>query len=78
MTQTLDATFDGKVFRPEQAVELQPDTRVQLIVTVKSPAESKPKSFLQTARSLQLPGPVDWSSRLDDYLYGGATPRSAS
>jgi hypothetical protein len=31
-----------------------------------------PKSFLQVARSLRLQGPADWSSRLDDYLYGGA------
>jgi hypothetical protein len=30
------------------------------------------KSFLQVARSLHLQGPADWSSRLDDYLYGGA------
>jgi hypothetical protein len=34
------------------------------------PAE--PKSFLRVARSLRLQGPADWSSRLDDYLYGGA------
>ena len=72
MSQTLDATFDGEVFRPTQAVELQPDTQVQLIVTVKSTTVEKPKSFLRVARSLQLTGPADWSSRLDDYLYGGA------
>ena len=30
------------------------------------------RSFLQVARSLRLRGPADWSSRLDDYLYGGA------
>ena len=72
MSQTLDATFDGEVFRPTQAVELQPDTRVQLIVTVKSTTEETPKSFLRVARSLQLTGPTDWSSRVDDYLYGGA------
>ena len=35
--------------------------------------EQKAKSFLQVARSLRLQGPADWSSRLDDYLYGGAT-----
>jgi hypothetical protein len=72
MSQTLEATFDGEVFRPTEAVELQPDTRVQLIVTVKATAEEKPKSFLRVARSLQLSGPSDWSLRLDDYLYGGA------
>ncbi|MDX6496948.1 MAG: hypothetical protein QOG23_208 [Blastocatellia bacterium] len=32
----------------------------------------EPTSFLQVARSLRLQGPADWSSRLDDYLYGGA------
>ncbi|HET6976731.1 MAG TPA: hypothetical protein VFI24_10440 [Pyrinomonadaceae bacterium] len=28
------------------------------------------ESFLRVARSLKLDGPPDWSSRLDDYLYG--------
>ena len=72
MSQTLEATFDGQVFRPIETVELQPDTRVQLVVTVKVVPEEKPKSFLRTARSLKLQGPKDWSSRIDDYLYGGA------
>ena len=73
MSQTLEATFDGQVFRPIETVELQPDTRVQLVVTVKVTPEEKPKSFLRVARSLKLQGPKDWSSRIDDYLYGGAT-----
>ena len=72
MSQTLEATFDGQVFRPVETVELQPDTRVQLVVTVKVASEEKPKSFLRTARSLKLQGPKDWSSRIDDYLYGDA------
>ena len=72
MTQTLEATFDGEVFRPTETVELKPDTRVQLTVTVKPTAEEQPKSFLRVARSLKLSGPSDWSSRLDDYLYGEA------
>lgn len=38
MSQTLEATFDGEVFRPTEAVELKPDTRVQLIVTDQSTA----------------------------------------
>ncbi len=71
MSQTLEATFDGAVFRPTEAVELEPDTRVQLVVTVKATPEEKPQSFLRTARSLRLQGPKDWSSRVDDYLYGG-------
>lgn len=74
MSQTLEATFDGKVFRPTENVELKPDTRVQLIVTVKPTVDEEPKSFLRVARSLHLDGPADWSSRLDDYLYGEAKP----
>ena len=72
MSQTLEATFDGEVFRPTEVVALKPDTRVQLIVTVKRPVAAKPKSFVRVARSLRLTGPADWSSRLDDYLYGKA------
>lgn len=72
MSQILEATFDGQVFRPIQPVELQPDTQVELIVTVKTPPEENTKSFLRTARSLKLKGPKDFSSRVDDYLYGGA------
>ena len=71
MSQTLEATFDGQVFRPAEPVALQPDTRVELVITVKAAPVEKPKSFLRTARSLKLQGPKDWSSRVDDYLYGG-------
>lgn len=72
MSQTLEATFDGQVFRPVQTVELQPDTQVELVVTVKAQPEENSKSFLRTARALKLKGPKDFSSRIDDYLYGGA------
>lgn len=72
MSQTLEATFDGQVFRPVQPVELEPDTQVEIIVTVKISPDEKSKSFLRTARSLKLKGPKDFSSRIDDYLYGGA------
>ena len=72
MSQILEATFDGEVFRPTEVVELQPNTRVQLIVTETPPIEDKPTSFLRVARSSRLSGPADWSDRLDGYLYGGA------
>jgi predicted DNA-binding antitoxin AbrB/MazE fold protein len=72
MSQTLEATFDGQVFRPVQTVDLQPDTKVELIVTIKDESEKKTKSFLETARSLELKGPKDFSLCIDDYLYGGA------
>ena len=72
MSQILEATFDGHVFRPIDSVELQPDTKVQLVVTVKTASDEEPVSFLRTARSLKLQGPKDWSARVDDYLYGEA------
>lgn len=71
MSQTLDATFDGTVFRPDQPIELKPNTRVRITIEPASPSEERSESFLRVARSLNLDGPPDWSSRLDDYLYGG-------
>ncbi len=34
MQQTLEATFDGKVFGPVGKVELEPNTQVQIIVII--------------------------------------------
>ena len=70
MSQTLDATFDGSVFRPDQPIELEPNTRVRITIESTPVSEQQPESFLRVARSLNLDGPRDWSSRLDDYLYG--------
>jgi hypothetical protein len=70
MTQTVEAVYDGRVLRPETALALEPNTRVRLTVEVLPPAEVAPSSFLRTARSLELSGPVDWSANLDNYLYG--------
>lgn len=70
MSQTLDATFDGNVFRPDQPIELEPNTRVRITIEPKTISEGHPESFLSVARSLNLDGPPNWSSRLDDYLYG--------
>ena len=72
MTKTLEAVFDGAVFRPDEKVELEPNTRVEIIITVKPKKQDAPKSFLRTARALRLKGPKDFSERIDDYLYGGA------
>ncbi len=71
MTKTIEAVFDGTVFRPDEQVKLEPNTRVQIIVKIKPASEDKQKSFLRVARSLRLEGPKDFSARLDDYLYGG-------
>ena len=73
MSQTLDATFDGSVFRPDQPIELEPNTRVRITIEPNMTSERNPVSFLRVARSLNLDGPHDWSSRLDEYLYHGAS-----
>jgi hypothetical protein len=71
MTQTVEAVFDGAVLRPETILPLPPNTRVRLTLEVLPAAsDAAPASFLGTARSLGLSGPADWSSNLDDYLYG--------
>ncbi|HEY2158785.1 MAG TPA: antitoxin family protein [Isosphaeraceae bacterium] len=67
MATTIEATFDGQVFRPSAPVSLEPNTTVRLTV---EPLPVKAESFLRTARSLKLDGPPDWASKLDDYLYG--------
>jgi hypothetical protein len=77
MTKTFRATLDGEVFRPEEAVELPTNTVVDVTITVPALADGK-RSFLETARSLQLQGPPDWSERLDEYLYGDVEAREIS
>ncbi len=71
MSTTLYAVFDGEVLRPDQPLPFAPNTRVRLTVEEEEvPAKQAPASFLRTARSLNVDGPPDWSTRLDDYLYG--------
>ena len=74
---TIEATFDGTVFHPKGQVSLAPNTPVRLTV---EPLCNKPPgqvSFLQTARSLKLDGPADWSENIDKYLYGEEEPRGS-
>ena len=66
MTQIVEATFDGEVFRPTSTVELPANTRVQLLIRFE--IEKAPVSFLEVAANLKLEGPSDWSVRINDYL----------
>jgi predicted DNA-binding antitoxin AbrB/MazE fold protein len=70
MSQTLDAIFDGNVFRPDQPIELEPNTRVRITIEPTQTSEKNSESFLRVARSLNIDGPRDWSTHLDDYLNG--------
>ena len=67
MTTTIEAVFDGQVLRPDHPLNLEPNTRVTLVVSTPGPSEPR-ESFLETAMSLQLEGPADWSENLDQYL----------
>lgn len=74
MPRTIDAVFDGNVFRPSEPIALKPNTRVKIILDpTEEEEEEAPKSFLQTARALNLEGPEDWARNIDEYLYGEKT-----
>jgi hypothetical protein len=69
MTKSIEALFDGVTLRPDEPLELPPNTRVRL--TIESlPTQGKAGSFLRVARTLGLTGPRDWSSNLETYLCG--------
>jgi len=70
MTQTIEAIFDGTVIRPDQPLALAVNTRVRLTIEPITEITHPSRSFLQTAREIKIKGPPDWSTRLDDYLYG--------
>jgi len=75
MTKTLDAIYDGKVFRPEEPLDLKPNIRVRITIEASEGKTPQKRSFIQTARSLRLKGPSDWSANFEDYLYGkGVAP----
>ncbi|MGI8566896.1 MAG: antitoxin family protein [Pyrinomonadaceae bacterium] len=69
MTKTLEAVYDGEVLRPDEPLDLEPNTRVRVTIEVEE-QKTQSRSFLDTARSLNLEGPSDWSTRIDYYLYG--------
>ena len=71
MVKTIEALFDGTVFRPTEPIALAPNTRVRMTIETVLPAQYKAASFLRTARTLNLDGPPDWSANIDEYLYGG-------
>ena len=71
MTKTLTAVYDGQVLRPDEPISLTPNTRVRITLEAPDPAQSSPTSFLDTAKSLKLEGPPDWSARVNEYLYEG-------
>ena len=51
MAETIEAVFDGAVFRPVGEVGLKPNTPVEITVTIKS-IEEKPKKFRVRSKHL--------------------------
>jgi predicted DNA-binding antitoxin AbrB/MazE fold protein len=70
MTKTLEATYDGEVFRPDEPLELEAQTRVQITIESIHDSKASSQSFLDLAASLNLDGPTDWSENFEHYLYG--------
>jgi AF2212-like protein len=70
MTRTVNATFDGEVLRPDEPVDLEPNTRVRVTIEAAASPAEETLSLLDTAAALNLEGPSDWSERFEDYLYG--------
>jgi len=82
MEKTVDATFDGEVFRPDEPVDLASNTKVKIIIDEEKPkklklsmtaktGKAKPYAFFDYLRTLNLEGPSDFSPNLDEYLYHG-------
>jgi hypothetical protein len=70
MIKTLTAHFDGTVLHPNEPLPYEPNTQVKITIETISPANQEAYIFLDTAQSLNLEGPPDWSTNLDTYLYG--------
>jgi hypothetical protein len=77
MTTSIDATFDGSVFRPSTPVALSPNTPVRLTIETLPVEMKQPQSFLRTARALNIQGPPDWAAQFDEYLDGAENDRAS-
>lgn len=73
MTRRVTALFDGRALWPDEPIDVDPNTRVKLTLTVaeKRTRHNRSKQgFLETALSLRLDGPKDRSRRFEEHLYG--------
>ncbi len=70
MAQTIEALFDGSAILPDKPLLLEANTRVRVTIEELPTVAQLPRSFLKTARSLRLQGPVDCDTKLDKYVYG--------
>jgi 3-methyladenine DNA glycosylase AlkD len=73
MLQTIDAVFDGEVFRPEHAMTLVPHRRYRITVEDIAEAESPNAWDVLDTLAGTVVAPEDWAADNDRYLYG--TPK---
>jgi len=77
MTWTVAVIYDGEVFRPEEPVDLPPNTRGYVTIAdqpEEQPQVSPPRAvqrILKRSRALDLP--ADLAAQHDHYLHG--TPK---
>jgi hypothetical protein len=69
MTKTIEAMFDGIVFRPIEPIALEANTNVRLTVETLPSNAATGATFLQAASEMNLEGPPDWATNLNKYLY---------
>ena len=74
-TKTLHAIFDGKVLKPENAANLEPNVRYLVTIEPERKEETGKQSLWDVLSEFSgtVEGPEDWSEEHDHYLYG--TPR---
>src|SRR2546423_7856144 len=74
MSKTLQAVFDGEVFRPEDTVDLRPNTRYTITIEAEESnggAEDDPEHPLTALLSLATDmGVTDLATRHDHYAHG--------
>lgn len=76
MSETIDAIYDGKVFRPEGKINLPPNKHYILIVQNKNAKTDLLNAWdVLDELSGTVDGPNDWASEHDHYLYG--TPKKS-
>jgi hypothetical protein len=69
MSETVGALFHGQVFRPDEELNLRPNTRVCTTNDLSHTDQQHSMSFLGTARQLNLDGTTNWSDSTEDSLY---------
>lgn len=76
-TKTLTAVFDGQFLRPDETLDLEPNTRYVITITPEPEHHANGDAWdLLDQMTGTISAPSDWAAEHDHYLYG-APKRSA-